>query len=75
MLSLDLRDIRCPLALILLKQRLHILEVNSTLTVLFSHADAMQDIKRYLNKKKYSYVCEQNSLLITLYSSLINNPI
>jgi len=66
--SLDLRKVRCPLALVLLKQQLHILDVNSTLSVLFEHPQAMQDIKLYLNKKNYNYYCEQNRLLITLHS-------
>ena len=61
---LDLRKIRCPLALVLLKQQLLKLEINNTLEVLFINQKAMQDIKLYLDKKNYTYSCEQNKLLI-----------
>ena len=61
---LDLRKIRCPLALVLLKQQLLKLEVNMTLEVLFINQKAMQDILLYLDKKNHTYSCEQNKLLI-----------
>lgn len=63
---LDLRNVRCPLALVLLKQFFLTLESanNSRISVLFSNQDAMSDIRLYLEQQKYSYCIEQYSLLI-----------
>lgn len=66
MQSLDLCKVRCPLALVLLKQQLLILEANASIEVLFSNQDAMQDIRQYLNKKNYDYSRNKNTLLIKL---------
>ncbi|WP_298943011.1 sulfurtransferase TusA family protein [uncultured Psychromonas sp.] len=66
MQSLDLRQIRCPLALVLLKQQLLGLDNGTHLEVLFSNQVAIQDIRLYLDKKNYCYRCNQNTLLITL---------
>lgn len=66
MQSLDLRQIRCPLALVLLKQQLLVLDNGSRLEVLFSNQVAIQDVRLYLDKKNYCYHCNQNTLLITL---------
>jgi TusA-related sulfurtransferase len=62
---LDLRSIRCPLALVTLKitlKRNLLLTSDTTsdihkgsLKVLFSTESAMSDIKRYLDKKAYQY--------------------
>lgn len=51
MQSLDLRQVRCPLALVLLKQQLLTLDTNASIEVLFSNQVAIQDIRRYLDKK------------------------
>jgi len=72
MQSLDLRKIRCPLALVLLKQQLLTLDTNAQIEVLFSNADAIKDIRLYLDKKNYCYRCEQNTLLITYNDQLTN---
>lgn len=64
MQRLDLRKVRCPLALVLLKQQLLTLALNDAINVLFSNQEAMQDIKLYLNKKNYDYSCNENSLLV-----------
>jgi len=64
MQSLDLRQHRCPLALLLLKQELQVLESNNTLKVLFSNQDAMQDIHLYLDKKNYHYRSEGHCLTV-----------
>ena len=66
MQSLDLRQVRCPLALVLLKQQLLTLDINASIEVLFSNQVAIQDIRRYLDKKNYCYHCNQNTLLIKL---------
>ncbi|WP_166739294.1 sulfurtransferase TusA family protein [Psychromonas algicola] len=66
MKRLDLREIRCPLALVLLKQQLLTLETNHTLEVLFVDQAVMQDILLYLNKKNYTYNREKNKLFVTL---------
>ncbi|MEL0658922.1 sulfurtransferase TusA family protein [Psychromonas arctica] len=66
MQSLDLRQVRCPLALVLLKQQLLTLDTNASIEVLFSNQVAIQDIRRYLDKKNYCYHCNQNTLLIQL---------
>jgi len=61
---LDLRQIRCPMALVLLKQQLLKLEINDTLEVLFIEQSVMQDILLYLDKKNYTYSREKNKLFI-----------
>ena len=66
MQSLDLRQVRCPLALVLLKQQLLTLDTNASIEVLFSNQVAIQDIRRYLDKKNYCYHRNQNTLLIKL---------
>ena len=66
MKPLDLRETRCPLALVLLKQQLLTLETNHTIEVLFVDQAVMQDILLYLNKKNYTYNREKNKLFVTL---------
>ena len=61
---LDLRQVRCPMALVLLKQQLLKLEINDTLEVLFIEQSVMQDILLYLDKKNYTYCKKQNKLFI-----------
>lgn len=73
---LDLRTIRCPLALVTLKLTLksELLSTanmyNCSLKLLFSTESAMSDIKLYLDKKAYHYqiLTDNNtfSLLIKL---------
>jgi TusA-related sulfurtransferase len=61
MTVLDLRSIRCPLALVTLKVTLkHELLLttdtnNRSLKLLFSTESAMSDIMLYLDKKAYQY--------------------
>jgi len=64
MKPLDLRKIRCPMALVLLKQQLLKLEINDTLEVLFIDQSVMKDILLYLDKKNYTYSREKNKLFI-----------
>lgn len=64
--NLDLRNVRCPLALILLKQKLLIPNTKTDIQVQFSNQTAMQDICLYLDKKNYCYSCYQNTLLVKL---------
>ena len=66
MRNLDLRDIRCPLALVLLKQQLIALNGSRQIKVLFTHPTAMKDICLYLEKKNYCYSRQQNTLLIEI---------
>jgi len=66
MQSLDLRNVRCPLALVLLKQKLHMFNANTSIQVQFSNQASMQDIRLYLDKKNYCYSCYQNTLLVKL---------
>lgn len=66
MQTLDLRHVRCPLALILLKQKLLTLTYNTQVSVVFSSSSAIKDIQLYLDKKNYCYRCDQNTLLITV---------
>jgi len=69
---LDLRSIRCPLALVTLKRELLSTDnlKNSSLKLLFSTDSAMADIILYLDKKSYQYqkIKENNlfSLIITI---------
>lgn len=64
MQSLDLCNVRCPLALVLLKQKLLILNTGAEIQVQFSNQAVMQDIRLYLDKKNYCYSCDQNTLLV-----------
>jgi len=64
MKRLDLRETRCPLALVLLKQQLLTLETNQIIEVLFVDQVAMKDILLYLNKKNYTYTIEKNKLFV-----------
>ncbi|TEW53702.1 sulfurtransferase TusA family protein [Psychromonas sp. RZ22] len=68
MVDLDLREVRCPMALVLLKQQLIKMKINECINIKFSNQQAMQDICLYLDKKNYCYLCEQNTLLIKLYN-------
>ena len=54
---LDLRSIRCPLALVTLKRELLSTSEmdNSSLKLLFSTESTMSDIVLYLDKKSYQY--------------------
>jgi TusA-related sulfurtransferase len=66
MYSLDLRQIRCPLALVLLKQQLMVLNHGCQIKVLFTNQQAIADICLYLDKKNYCYSRQQNTLLIEI---------
>jgi len=68
---LDLRSIRCPLALVTLKRELLSTSDinNSSLKILFSTETAMSDIILYLDKKSYRYQLANNEN----YFSLIIN--
>jgi len=75
---LDLRSIRCPLALVTLKVTLksELLSTNDkynrSLKLLFSTESAMSDIIMYLDKKSFQYQLledeSQFSLIITINS-------
>ena len=67
---LDLQNTRCPLALVLVKQKLLDLELDDSVHLLFSNQESMQDIRLYLdkknlNKKVFHYQCDQNKLVIS----------
>ena len=64
MQHLDLQQVRCPIALISLKQKLFTLNDNELLCVLFSNHQAMQDIRLFLDKKNYYYDVDNNTLTI-----------
>jgi len=76
MTVLDLRSVRCPLALVTLKitlkrELLSTTDVcNRSIKLLFSTKPAMSDIISYLDKKSYKYqiLKEENklSLIITI---------
>jgi len=61
--TLSLQNIRCPLALILLKKSLLALSSTDSLIVFFDHVESMNDIKRYLDQKNYCYRCNDNRSL------------
>lgn len=69
---LDLRSIRCPLALVTLKQTLLSPAViaSDSLNLLFSTKSAMLDITLYLDKKSFQYILLENEkefvIMITL---------
>ena len=65
MTTLDLRNIRCPLALIKLKQFLINIKEDVDCEIIFSNERSMQDIIRYLALKNVSYtVSNKNSIFI-----------
>ncbi|PKG39957.1 hypothetical protein [Psychromonas sp. Urea-02u-13] len=76
MTVLDLRSIRCPLALVTLKVTLkrELLSTpdtkNCSLKLLFSSESAMSDIILYLDKKAYHYQILKHE---TLFSLIIIN--
>jgi len=69
---LDLRSIRCPLALITLKRELLSTSniKNSSLKLLFSSESSRADIVLYLDKKQYQYQLLQSE---KFFSLIINN--
>lgn len=71
---LDLRSIRCPLALVTLKRELLSTNdiKNSSLKLLFSTKPAMSDIILYLDKKSYRYqMCEdKNSFSLIIINNI-----
>lgn len=78
MIVLDLRSMRCPLALVTLKLTLK-RELLSTanikecsLKLLFSTEDAMQDIILFLDKKSYQYHILKDNDLFSLIINLNN---
>ena len=64
MQHLDLQHLRCPMALVTLKQKLRTLNDNERLSVLFSNPEAMKDICLFLDKKNYYYEIVHQTLLI-----------
>ena len=75
---LDLRSIRCPLALVTLKVKLNSVLLstndnkNRSLELLFSTESAMSDIIMYLDKKSYQYQLLKNENLFSLILTLKN---
>lgn len=65
MQELDLSKVRCPLALVLLKQQLNKLPEKSTIKLLFSDQQSMQDIIRYLEKKQFVYSVNEHVIIMT----------
>jgi len=65
---LDLRSMRCPLALVTLKRELLLTSdiKNSSLKLLFSTESAMSDIVSYLDKKSYQYQLFTSELYFSL---------
>lgn len=63
--KLDLTEVRCPLALVLLKQQLNKLSSGQQLELLFSNTAAMQDIQLYLDKKQFYYVVHKDVITMT----------
>lgn len=67
MTTLDLRNIRCPLALIKLKQFLINIKEDIDCEIIFSNDRSMQDIIRYLEAKQFNYKkSSSNSIFIIL---------
>jgi TusA-related sulfurtransferase len=79
MTVLDLRSIRCPLALVTLKVTLkHELLLttdtnNRSLKLLFSTESAMSDIVLYLDKKAYQYQLLTEKHQFSLLVFITNN--
>lgn len=61
---LDLRDVRCPLSLVLLKRQLLCSHSAEDIHVHFSSLAAMQDIFNFLDKKGYRYACEHYTIVV-----------
>lgn len=79
MTVLDLRSMRCPIALVTLKLTLKRELISTTnlnecsLKVLFSTEVAMQDIILFLDKKAYQYQILNDSNLFSLIINLNNH--
>ncbi|WP_156873998.1 sulfurtransferase TusA family protein [Psychromonas hadalis] len=68
MVTLDLRELRCPLALVTLKRELLLTtEIkNRSLKLFFSSVSAMSDIILYLDKKGIYYQMSEDENLFVL---------
>ncbi|KOO02118.1 sulfurtransferase TusA family protein [Vibrio nereis] len=56
---LDLRQERCPLALLLAKRHTNGLKVGEQCDILVCDASSMGDIKKYLQKQMVKFTCEE----------------
>ncbi|UUM31294.1 sulfurtransferase TusA family protein [Vibrio japonicus] len=55
---LDLRQERCPLALLLAKRHTNGLEIGEEIHILVSDPSSFSDIKKYLQKQMVKLTCE-----------------
>ncbi|MDW6017784.1 sulfurtransferase TusA family protein [Vibrio plantisponsor] len=71
---LDLRQQRCPMALLLAKRHTAQLEAGDSVTILISDSSSFKDIESYLLKQDYlcqSVKCDgYNSLIVVKETSL-----
>ncbi|MGY3570414.1 sulfurtransferase TusA family protein [Vibrio paucivorans] len=58
---LDLREERCPMALLLAKRHIAKLSNNEVATLYISDPSSKRDIERFLQSKSYKIECEDNS--------------
>lgn len=61
MQTLDLRDLRCPLPLLRLKQALHRLTTSTPLSVLTTDSGALRDIPAFLRQTPHTLVSVETS--------------
>lgn len=72
MKTIDLRALRCPMSLIIVKQsllnekKIKSLSNNHFVSLIFDNNQAMNDISLYLEKKGYSYSVTQQDDITTL---------
>lgn len=55
---LDLRQQRCPMALLLAKRRTNALFSDEKLQILIADSSSLSDISRYLQQQKFELCCE-----------------
>ncbi|MGD8108870.1 sulfurtransferase TusA family protein [Vibrio sp. TRT 21S02] len=55
---LDLREERCPMALLLAKRHTKLLALGEVMQIWVVETHSMKDIKRYLRKYGYTVACE-----------------
>lgn len=72
MKTIDLRAMRCPMSLIIVKQfllkekKIKSLSNNHVVSLVFDNNQAMNDVSLYLEKKGYSYSVTQQDDITTL---------
>ncbi|WP_341661019.1 sulfurtransferase TusA family protein [Vibrio sp.] len=57
---LDLRDERCPMALLLVKRRVKDMDIGQKATIYVADQQSFFDIRRFLLKQSFHVFCEES---------------